>query len=65
MKCGCKVKGAVNNVGKGSKEDNLPSRFARDNITGADMLNRYRNNYAKNAPKLDAFGGVMTMGRIA
>jgi hypothetical protein len=64
MNCGCKVRGAINNVGKGAKEDNLPSRFAKDTITGATDMNRYRNNYSKNAPKLDQFGGTFMMGRI-
>ena len=65
MKCSCKVTGAVNNVGKGGKEDVLPSRFAKDTITGASDLNRFQNNYSKKAPKLDQFGGMLPVGSIA
>lgn len=48
-----KMDGVIKNVGKGSKEEELPNRFARANFTGGDMMNRYRNNYAKKTPKSD------------
>lgn len=40
------------------KQEVLPSRFARDNITGGDPYNRMMNNYSKKAetPRM----GVMT-----
>lgn len=40
----------IRNVGKGGANEQLPTRFARDNITGADPLSRTMNNYAKNSP---------------
>lgn len=40
----------IRNVGKGGQNETLPTRFARDNITGADQLSRTMNNYAKNSP---------------
>jgi len=43
---------------KCDKQEVLPSRFARDNITGGDPYNRAMNNYSKKAkpPQM----GVMT-----
>ena len=32
------------------KEERLPSRFARDQITGGDPVQRSMNNYAKKTP---------------
>lgn len=40
----------IRNVGKGGQNEILPSRFARDNFTGADPLSRTMNNYAKKSP---------------
>lgn len=35
------------------KEERLPSRFARSELTGGDMVQRSMNNYAKKAPKAE------------
>lgn len=35
---------------KSIKEERLPSRFARDQITGGDPVQRSMNNYAKKTP---------------
>lgn len=32
------------------KEERLPSRFARSELTGGDMVQRSMNNYAKKTP---------------
>jgi hypothetical protein len=40
----------VTNVGKGGKSEILPSRYARDTITGADPVSRSMGNYAKDSP---------------
>ena len=39
--------------GKPNKEERLPSRFARSELTGGDMVQRSTNNYAKKAPKAE------------
>jgi len=39
--------------GKPNKEERLPSRFARSELTGGDMVQRSMNNYAKKAPKAE------------
>jgi len=49
------------------KQEVLPSRFARDNITGTDPHNRMMNNYSKKAkpPQMGVMTGPfsMLMGR--
>lgn len=35
---------------KSIKEERLPSRFARAELTGGDMVQRSMNNYAKKTP---------------
>jgi hypothetical protein len=40
----------VKNKGKGSKEENLPSRFAMTQITKGDPVQRSLQNYAKKTP---------------
>jgi hypothetical protein len=49
------------------KQEVLPSRFARDNITGGDPYNRMMNNYSKTAtsPRLGTMisSFTVTMGR--
>jgi hypothetical protein len=35
---------------KSLKEERLPSRFARAELTGGDMVQRSMNNYAKKTP---------------
>lgn len=38
------------NVGKGSREEELPSRFAKAELTGGDAFQRSMNNYSKKTP---------------
>lgn len=35
---------------KNAKQEMLPSRFARAELTGGDMVQRSMNNYAKKTP---------------
>lgn len=50
MDCGCKT---IKNVGKGSQEEELPNRFARDDFTGASPAQRADNYYGKKKRPLD------------
>jgi hypothetical protein len=43
----------VKNTGKGSTEEDLPSRFAMSQLTKGDPMQRTINNYAKVTPGLD------------
>lgn len=36
--------------GKGSREEELPSRFAKAELTGGDAFQRSMNNYSKKTP---------------
>ena len=56
----------VRNVGKGSKDEVLPSRMAMETITKGDPMQRSMNNYAKKTPSgLSGMGpSFMMMGRI-
>ena len=52
--------------GKGAKEEILPSRYAKADLTGGDAFQRSMNNYAKKTP----VGNIKTpsifqMGRFA
>ena len=44
---------SVKNKGKGSQEENLPSRFAMTQLTKGEPVQRSMNNYAKKTPGLD------------
>lgn len=58
----CKtVPGATRVENKGSKVDDLSSRFARATITPGNMDQRYRNNYAKKPPKSEQYGMPVAM----
>lgn len=52
------------NNGKPSKQERLPSRFARAELTGGDMVQRSMNNYAKKAPKAEDSPSLMFMGKM-
>lgn len=57
-------KNTVRRTGKGSKEEDLPSRFARTQLTGGDLYQRSMNNYAKKAPGADdEFPNIFEMGQ--
>ncbi len=43
----------VTNKGKGSQEEDLPSRFAMTQLTKGDPAQRSLQNYAKKTPGLD------------
>lgn len=43
----------AHHVGKGSQEEDLPSRFALTQLTKGDPLQRTMNNYAKATPGID------------
>ena len=53
-------------VGKGSKDEVLPSRMAMETITKGDPMQRSMNNYAKKTPSgASAMGpSFMMMGRF-
>jgi len=53
-------------VGKGSKDEVLPSRMAMETITKGDPMQRSMNNYAKKTPSgAGAMGpSFMMMGRF-
>lgn len=40
----------IRNTGKGGQNEILPSRFAKDSITGSDPVSRSMNHYGKNSP---------------
>ena len=40
----------IKNMKKSIKDERLPSRFARAELTGGDMVQRSMNNYAKKTP---------------
>jgi hypothetical protein len=54
----------IKNVGKGSREEELPNRFARTELTNGDALQRAMNNYAKKAPRSD-MSSIFMMGMRA
>lgn len=56
----------VRNVGKGSKDEVLPSRMAMETITKGSPMQRSMNNYAKKTPSgLNAMGpSFMMMSRM-
>jgi hypothetical protein len=56
----------VRNVGKGSKDEVLPSRMAMETITKGNPMQRSMNNYAKKTPSgLNAMGpSFMMMSRM-
>lgn len=54
----------IKNVGKGSCEEELPSRFARTTLTSGDTINRAMNNYAKKAPRPEPIS-IFMMGTRA
>jgi hypothetical protein len=56
----------IRNVGKGSKDEVLPSRMAMETITKGDPMQRAMNNYAKKTPSgLSAMGpSFMMMSRM-
>lgn len=43
----------IKNKGKGSREQDLPSRFAMQTLTKGDPVQRSMQQYAKEAPGLD------------
>lgn len=56
---------AVRNIGKGAKEEMLPSRYARAQLTGGDAFQRSMNNYAKKTPTGNLrTPGIFAMGRF-
>lgn len=50
--------------GKGSREEDLPNRFARATITKGDPMQRAMNNYSKKAPSMQNMGLLGAMGMI-
>ena len=55
----------VRNIGKGAKEEELPSRFAKAQLTGGDLYQRTMNNYSKKAKGLSMNGpSIFSMGRF-
>lgn len=55
----------IKHVGKGSREEMLPGRHAKAELTGGDIFQRSMNNYAKKTPSgLTANGpNIFKMGR--
>jgi hypothetical protein len=69
-----KMDGVIKNVGKGSHDEELPTRFSRDDFTGATQFQRADNYYGKQKRKVDvemeklmketsAFGATPMVGR--
>lgn len=52
----------VKNIGKGAREEVLPSRYAKAQLTGGDAFQRSMNNYAKKAPSMKDSPSIMMMG---
>lgn len=50
MRC---MNGDIKNVGKGSQEEELPTRFSRDDFTGATAAQRAANYYGKKKRPVD------------
>lgn len=48
-----KMDGVIKNVGKGSHDEELPTRFSRDDFTGATQYQRADNYYGKQKRKVD------------
>lgn len=56
----------IKNIGKGSKEEMLPSRYAKAQLTGGDAFQRSMNNYAKKTPVGNiATPSIFMMGRFS
>lgn len=56
----------IKNVGKGSKEEMLPSRYAKAQLTGGDAFQRSMNNYAKKTPAGNINApNIFMMGRFS
>lgn len=56
----------IKRVGKGSKLECLPSRFAMQTVTKGDTTERAMNNYAKKPkqPEFPAYGSMGAMGAM-
>jgi hypothetical protein len=59
-----KTSKTIKNVGKGSREEELPHRFARSTLTGGDVMQRAANNYAKK-PARPVAVGLLVAGMCA
>lgn len=57
------VSGFTHHATKGHREERLPSRFSRTQLTGGDPIQRSLGNYAKQTPGLEAdTPSILTMG---
>lgn len=55
----------IKNVGKGAREDELPSRFAKTELTRGDLMQRAMNNYAKKPANPSGMADIFMMGMRA
>lgn len=57
------AKCVIKNVGKGSKREELPSRYSMSTVAKGDPMDRYMNNYSKKPRSPSTSPSIVLMGR--